>query len=125
MAPSPAKKSVKKIFEKKTVLFWPFLAHFLVLKYFLGFALFALEKAECFEDNSFYSLLNFYGGKYIKSALQALFFIFLEKSRKVGLTWTVMYGFLNITSSLCWNTYIFNHLQHKPGFYFIILNDFK
>ena len=50
-----------------------------LLNYFLGFGLLALEKAECFEDNSFSSLLNFYGGKYFKSALQA-FFVFFWKS---------------------------------------------
>ena len=81
MAPGPAKKSVKKILKKK-VLFWQFLAHFLDLKYFLGFALLALEKAKCFEDNSFSSLLNFYGGKYFKSALQAFFCIFWKSLEK-------------------------------------------
>ena len=55
MAPSPAKKSAKKIFEKNSVI----LAFFLGLKYFLGFALLALVKAEGLEDNSFSSLLNF------------------------------------------------------------------
>jgi len=85
MAQSPAKKSVKKIF-KKTVLFWPFLANLLGLKYFLGFALLALERAECFGDGSFSSLLNFWGGRCFGGALRAFFCIFLEESRKVGLT---------------------------------------
>ena len=80
MALSPSKKSAKKFFKKTSVILAVF-AIFLGLKYFLGFGILALEKAECFEDNSFSSLLNFYGGKYIKSALKAFFFVFFfEKS---------------------------------------------
>ena len=61
MALSLAKKSLKEVFEKKTVLFWPFFSPFFVgLKYFLGLGLLALEKYECFDDKSYSSLLNFY-----------------------------------------------------------------
>ena len=67
------------------------LAVFHNLKFSFGFDLLALAKAECFKDNSFYSLFNFCGGKYVKSALRAFFCMFLGKSRKVGLTSTMIY----------------------------------
>ena len=66
MALSPANESAKKLLIKNSFIL-AILALF--LKYFSGFSLLALEKAECFEDNSFSSLLNFNGGKYFKSAL--------------------------------------------------------
>ena len=64
------------------MIFWPFLALFRGLKYFDGVNLLALAKAECFEDNSFYSLLNFYDGKYVISALQDFFLYFSGKASK-------------------------------------------
>ena len=48
----------------------------------IGFDLLALAKADRFEDNSFYSLLNFYGGKYVKSALRAIFVFFWKSLEK-------------------------------------------
>ena len=72
----------KKVVKNSDIL--AVLALFHGLKYFFGFNLLALF--DCFEDNSFYSLLNLYGGKYVKSALQAFLKIYLKNSRKVGLT---------------------------------------
>ena len=73
MALSPAKKSVKKI-----VIFWPFVALFCGLIFSFAFDLLA----ECFDDNAFYSLLNFYVGKYIKSVLRTFVCIFWKSLEK-------------------------------------------
>ena len=54
------KKSMKKIFEEEIIIdILVVCSLFCGLTYFVGFDLFAVAKADCFENNSFYSLVNF------------------------------------------------------------------